>query len=66
MALVNHNAGELIEEKDLTGELLTEKVDKIVSDPEKLAEYSENAHKMAIIDANERIYKIIMDTVSRR
>lgn len=63
MALVNHNAGELIEEKDLTGELLTEKIDKIVSDPEKLAEYSENAHKMAIIDANERIYKIIMNTV---
>ena len=61
MALVNHQAGELIEEKDLTGELLTQKIDKIVSDPERLAQYSENAHKMAIIDANERIYNIIMD-----
>ena len=64
MALVNHHAGELIEESALTGELLTEKVDKIVSAPEKLAEYSKNAHDMAIIDANERIYKIIMEIYS--
>lgn len=65
MALVSKQAGEMIEEKDLTGELLIEKVDKIVSDPKRLAEYSENAHKMAIIDANERIYKIIMQTYEK-
>ena len=65
MALVNKHAGEMIEESDLTGEKLTEMVDKIVSDPQRLAEYSENAHKMAIIDANERIYNIIMETVKR-
>ncbi len=65
MALVNKNAGELIEESELTGELLTEKIDKIVSNKEKLAEYSANAKKMAIIDANERIYKIIMDTYKK-
>ena len=65
MALVNQHAGEIIVEKDLTGELLTEKIDKIVSDPKKLREYSENAHKMAITDANERIYRIICDTVSK-
>ena len=65
MALVNQHAGEIIEEKDLTGELLTEKIDKIVSDKARLAEYSENAHKMAIIDANERIYKIIVDTYNK-
>ena len=65
MALVNKNAGEIIEESELTGELLAEKVDKIVSDKEKLAEYSENARKMAIIDANERIYKVITDTYNK-
>ena len=65
MALVNKNAGELIEESELTGELLTEKVDKIVSDKQKLAEYSENARKMAIIDANERIYKVITETYNK-
>lgn len=61
MALVNKQAGEMIEESELTGELLTEKIDKIVSDPKRLAEYSANARKMAIIDANERIYQIVMD-----
>ena len=65
MALVNKNAGELIEESELTGELLTEKIDKIVSDKKRLAEYSANARKMAIIDANERIYKIIVDTYKK-
>ena len=65
MALVNKNAGELIEESELTGELLTEKIDKIVSDKNRLAEYSANARKMAIIDANERIYKIIVDTYNK-
>ncbi|MBQ2348234.1 MAG: undecaprenyldiphospho-muramoylpentapeptide beta-N-acetylglucosaminyltransferase [Clostridia bacterium] len=65
MALVNKNAGDLIEESELTGELLAEKVDKIVSDKQKLAEYSENARKMAIIDANERIYKVITETYNK-
>ena len=58
-------AAEIIEEKDLTGELLTEKIDMIVSDKEKLARYSANAKKMAIIDANERIYKIITETYDK-
>ncbi len=65
MALVNQNAGEIIEEKDLTGELLTEKIDKIIGDKAKLSEYSANARKMAIIDANERIYKIITETYDK-
>ena len=63
MALVEKHAGEIIEEKDLTGERLCEKVDAIVSDKRKLEEYSENARRMAIIDANERIYNVIMKTV---
>lgn len=65
MALVNQKAGELIEESELSGELLMKKVDMIVSDKKKLAEYSANAKKMAIIDANERIYKIIVDTYNK-
>ncbi|MCH5303376.1 MAG: undecaprenyldiphospho-muramoylpentapeptide beta-N-acetylglucosaminyltransferase [Ruminococcus sp.] len=59
MALVNNKAAEIIEEKDLTEELLIEKADSLLQNPEKLKEYSENSRKMAIIDANERIYSII-------
>lgn len=59
MALVNNRAAEIIEEKDLTEELVMEKVDSLLQNPEKLMEYTDNSRKMAIIDANERIYSVI-------
>ncbi|MGN0489518.1 MAG: undecaprenyldiphospho-muramoylpentapeptide beta-N-acetylglucosaminyltransferase [Ruminococcus sp.] len=59
MALVNNKAAEIIEEKDLTEDLVIEKVDGLLQNPDKLAEYSANSRKMAIIDANERIYSVI-------
>ena len=61
MALVNKKAALMIEEKDLTPEKLTQAIDSLASNPEKLAEYSENAKKMGISDASERIYAIIME-----
>lgn len=60
MALVRRGAAEIIEEKDLTGEALWKKVEKILSDPDRLRSLGENAGKMEIIDANERIYRVIM------
>ncbi len=57
MALVRRGAAEIIEEKDLTGEGLWKKVEKILADPERLRSLGENAGKMEIIDANERIYR---------
>ena len=59
MALVNRGAAEIIEEKDLTGPVLWEKVRSIVHDPERLRSLGENAGKLAAIDANERIYRVI-------
>ena len=59
MALVNRGAAEIIEEKDLTGELLWEKVQGILSDPERLRSLGENAGKMETLDDNERIYRVI-------
>ena len=52
-------AAEIIEEKDLTPELLIEKVDKLLESSATLEEYSKNARKMAIVDANERIFSVI-------
>ncbi len=63
MALVNARAAEIIEEKDLTDTIVTEKIDSLVLNPEKLKEYSENSRKMAITDANERIYAVIKSIV---
>lgn len=59
MALVNRGAAEIIEEKDLTGESLWRKVEKILSDPDRLRSLGENAGKMEILDANDRIYRVI-------
>lgn len=59
MALVNKGAAEIIEESQLTGELLMKKADKMLIDPQNLEKISENSTKMAIIDANERIYSVV-------
>ncbi len=59
MALVNKGAAQLIEESDLSGETLINTVDSMLGDPEKLRKIGENCKKMAIIDANERIYSVV-------
>ena len=64
MALVKENAAVMIEEKDLTPEKLTEEIDKLASDPERLKEYSQNALKMAVSDASQRIYSIIIEVIT--
>ncbi|MEE1261681.1 undecaprenyldiphospho-muramoylpentapeptide beta-N-acetylglucosaminyltransferase [Ruminococcus sp.] len=63
MALVNAGAAELIEESELTGELLTKKIDEMLSDREKLRKYGECAKRMAITNAGERIYAIVKKTL---
>lgn len=65
MALVNNNAAIVIEEKDLTDTSITEAVDKLLSDKEALKTYSDNAGKMAITDANERIWKVICKVLEK-
>lgn len=59
MAMVNANAAEMIEEKDISEQAVTAAADRIVGDGETLRTYSENAKKLAITDANERIYSVI-------
>ena len=63
MALVDAGAADIIEEKDLTGELLIKKADAMLSDPKVLEECTENSKKMAIVNANERIYSVIKKVV---
>lgn len=64
MALVEKNAAVMIEEKDLTANKLTEEIDKLASDPQRLREYSENSKKMAVSDASKRIYSVIIEVLS--
>lgn len=66
MALVNNRAAEIIEEKDLTEEIVIQKVDSLLSDQHKLNEYSHNSKSMAIVDAGERIYSVINEILSTK
>ncbi len=66
MSLVEKNAAVMIEEKDLTPEKLTEEIDKLASNPQRLCEYSENAKSMAVSDASKRIYAIIIEILSQK
>ena len=60
MVLANHDAAVVIEEKNLTGELMCKTVEELVSDPEKLRSFGKNAQSLAILDANQKITEEIM------
>ncbi len=60
MTLKKDGAAEIIEEKDLNGEKLIETVKYLIENKPRLEAMSNAATKNAIIDANERIYKVIM------
>ncbi len=59
MALVENDAALIIEEKDLTSELLIKKLDELLSNKAKLAKIGENAKKMAVTDAQKHICSVI-------
>ncbi len=61
MTLKRAGAAEIIEEKELTGDKLIETVSHLIDNKPKLEKMSEAARKSAISDANERIYKVIME-----
>ena len=63
MALVKNDAAILIEEKDFTGERLIKEVDALLANPDRLKTIGENAKKMAIYDATERIVNCICEIV---
>ena len=60
MVLVKNQAAVLIEEKDLSGQRLCSEVEQLANDPQRLRRLGQNAQKLAMIDANERIYEELM------
>ncbi len=65
-ALEDIGAAIVIEEKDLTGEKITEVVKDLLSDPAKLSKMGNFAKTNAIFDANERIYEVIMGLYNKK
>ena len=65
MALVNNNAALIIEEKELTGEKLTELVDKLAKDRQQRELIGNNAKKMSMADAKEKIADIVVSLAKK-
>lgn len=63
MVLQNAGAGFVFEEKDLTETTIIDKVGELLSNPEKLAELSENSAKLYISDTGERIYSALLPLI---
>lgn len=61
MSLKRINAAEVIEEKELNGEMLLEYVRELFSDEERLCAMSKAAAESAIPDADRKITEIIMN-----
>ena len=61
MTLVEQGAALCIEEKDLTGDALWEAICSITGDAHKMEEMAANVRRLAIPDAQERIYRVICD-----
>ena len=65
MTLKRAGAAEIIEEKDLTAKRLIEVVNGLIDNKPRLKEMAENARKIAIVDANERIYDVLMELYNK-
>jgi len=57
--LADRGAAIVIEEKDLTPQLLAKTVRELIADPVRLRAMGEAARAMAVTDANERIYEVL-------
>ena len=59
LSIKEHKAGELIEEKDLTTDLLKKQINKILSDDEKYETYKKNSLKLSLPESGDIIYEEI-------
>ncbi|MGI6264182.1 MAG: undecaprenyldiphospho-muramoylpentapeptide beta-N-acetylglucosaminyltransferase [Acutalibacteraceae bacterium] len=66
MALVNRGAARCIEEKDLTGESLWAAVRELVTKPDTLSQMGDAARRAAILDADERIWRVIREVLGEK
>lgn len=61
MTLKTAGAAEIIEEKDLTSQKLINTVESLIENKELISKMSLSARNSAIIDANERIYNVLLE-----
>lgn len=59
LSIKNAGAGEMIEEKDLTSELLKEKINNILNNPKVYSDMQKNLREMSITNSSTMIYNLI-------
>ncbi|MBQ7687599.1 MAG: undecaprenyldiphospho-muramoylpentapeptide beta-N-acetylglucosaminyltransferase [Clostridia bacterium] len=64
MALAQNDAARVIEQKDLSSDVLIGIVNELLAEPERFAAMGQNARNMAVIDAEKKIADIILSLVS--
>ena len=65
MVLGKAGAAIVIEQKDLTDELIINEAKKLCSDPARLDDLARKAHEQCITDTPDRIYKAITDVMKK-
>ncbi|MEG2144686.1 MAG: glycosyltransferase, partial [Oscillospiraceae bacterium] len=63
LEMVERDAAFMLEEKNLTGEALIEKVEELCKSPQRLLEVGSNAKQMAIMDTAKRIADKLQEMV---
>ncbi len=66
MTLVNAGAAGIIEEKDLSDELLNTKISSMIYSADSLKIMGQKAKSCGISDANDRIYKVITEVLGKK
>jgi UDP-N-acetylglucosamine--N-acetylmuramyl-(pentapeptide) pyrophosphoryl-undecaprenol N-acetylglucosamine transferase len=65
-AMADENAAVMIENAELTGKRLAETIAGMLGRPERLGEMENNARRIAIVDAEERILNLIEAVLEKR
>ena len=63
LGIKNNNAGELLEEKDLTSDALINKINEVLNDDKKYSEMKKNLEKMSMDNSSDVIYKKLKDLI---
>ena len=66
MNLVNANAAEIIEEKNLNKDVLIKSIDNLIVDTKKVKKFNNNLSKLQISDSLDRIYREIEKLVNNK
>lgn len=65
MDLVNHNAAEIVEESNLTSDILVTMIDNLINNVDKKNEFKKNLKTLNIPDSSTRIYNVLKEIIGR-